>query len=1378
MRLLEVKPLTLFLYLILFIPGSGQSTDRGLRGGYPIIASEGKVYVGTPRGLRCYDVNEDDWMVIPLPGGEEGNQINLLGVHQSILWVGTNGGVANADLRLGDWVLHDSTAGLIDNRVHSLGFEEDYVWVGTRTGASRFDELSQEWWSYGEEDGLAGWVNDIAVDGRTVWFATDGGVVEWDSEFEAWRPHKEAPPPMNQWVESILATRDYVWFFGRNGVGRFNKVLRSWNIYTEEEGLKGNQVNDLALEGDSIWMVTPDGVSVYDPESDRWDDFREQRHLPSRDVRSAVVTSEEVWFGTAEGVARYDRRSRDWRIFSVAEGMSSPQVMSMHLYGDILFVTTEEAVDYFKLSEERWYSVDVSPLELKRSGFFSLGEGEGARLQLSPQLGVALRGRATYQVERVDDESPETETRSDLRLITDLPGERTVYGFYNDTDPEGVKYGLKYKGEEGDLLQEAALGDVRCDLGRVELIQSLGLYGGGVKLGWGRRDATVGERQVRLTGWTGDRTTGWETDLFVGSKRKHAVEVRDIDYLRGIYYVLDTTSTLLPILPETETVWVDDGDQENNTPNTLEDGEIGGVLGDFDLLIPGEDYILDYGKGALRFASPRSDTDVIAVRYEFSGGGGGRWEGVIQDTTRQGYQLLNHYSLGGAGLIPYSLSVKILDLNGVEQPLCDFGLDGNLDGLVDSELVDYQGGVLHFSHLRPFPEEVYLPSAPTHLYTIHVEYETRSPLFHLSHQRLMRESEVVLVDGQPLRRGEDYVLDYTSGYLLMLREELIGERSDVEVRYEYWTEPGEGFGSVAAEVGLHRNLRAGVRGIQFEEESTDTTSENIKLLDASGELRFSLAGLGLILPLELAHSTGPDEKGQAYRSEVLVSSERLRVRGAHEVWEEGYNSLLTRRSKLGLLTRRSLVSAEYHLTHYLPVSLSWKSQFSAPGDSGIGGKEESLQGMVLLSKKDLPVLGISSQINSTTTFVSSSRRRTLRGNLEWELPKGLLPLRALKVSSYLSRTWEEEGAEEPTSQEGVYDAGLARMRVSPIREVEVGLSYRHQRSRKLALEQTESEPRYGANELILSSRCDRVPGLSLLLRGEGSVGEEFLPEGGRTRDLSLERRKELGLEVYPGVWTRRLNPLSVQLNASSNWSGYLVGVGRSLSLGESFWDEPASDEVVTHSRGSQQSISGELRPMTTLILSSAYQKLWDEQKELGTTLRRLTEVYTNRLEVRPRFRSTLRAELNLEEEETVEVRKMMRTLPLIRWEERWGENLLSKLSLSYSRVSSQEGEIEGLTTSITPGLGVTLRYERLWLLGGVNLSNDLSVSWVDNDTWTGESSTTTYSTQLRIELRPVKVVRFRTRVALSYENGSPSVAYHVQPSALSSTLSLRLSAQL
>ena len=144
-------------------------------------------------------------------------------------------------------------------------------------------------------------------------------------------------------------------------------------------------------------------------------------------------------------------------------------------------------------------------------------------------------------------------------------------------------------------------------------------------------------------------------------------------------------------------------------------------------------------------------------------------------------------------IISHSFTMKIIDQFGIQQSLANFGLDANHDGFVDPEWIDYKQGVLTFPDLQPFPSAVYTFNDSASIYQLQFSFETEITIFNLSQSQLVRESEVVIVDGEILTRGEDYVLDYTSGALLIVKEGIVAEDSEIQVNYEYYRNTREKF---------------------------------------------------------------------------------------------------------------------------------------------------------------------------------------------------------------------------------------------------------------------------------------------------------------------------------------------------------------------------------------------------------------------------------------------------------------------------------------------------------------------------------------------------------------------------------------------------------
>ena len=167
-----------------------------------------------------------------------------------------------------------------------------------------------------------------------------------------------------------------------------------------------------------------------------------------------------------------------------------------------------------------------------------------------------------------------------------------------------------------------------------------------------------------------------------------------------------------------------------------------------------------------------------------------------------------------------------------------FGLDRNGDGEVDLKYLDtlngrvdfsdYSGDVLDPDSVRPFDLIRYLdgsdPSGisadlPERLaqiradlgdvsfksmleqldnsdiysesisreskYRIYTDYYSTHPMFMLNQFGIIENSEKVVVDGDVLSRGRDYIIDYLTGTVQILESATISPNSDVEITYEY-----------------------------------------------------------------------------------------------------------------------------------------------------------------------------------------------------------------------------------------------------------------------------------------------------------------------------------------------------------------------------------------------------------------------------------------------------------------------------------------------------------------------------------------------------------------------------------------------------------------
>ena len=320
---------------------------------------------------------------------------------------------------------------------------------------------------------------------------------------------------------------------------------------------------------------------------------------------------------------------------------------------------------------------------------------------------------------------------------------------------------------------------------------------------------------------------------FSGQNSLVVRDISDIIFLARTYYDLlgdlpeAVRATKLSIKVGSERLFRDDRNLATNTANTVKKTIFGQgadtFAGDFDPLVTGQDYFIDYQLGIVQFKTPVSGNAVLSVSFTAADGT------VVTDSMIKNenvtdsyrvYELKNRYALGSNNIIRNDpdFIVQIRDLN--NNPGFDkdsdaertpdvpynqiFGLDQNGDGRVDEKNVDFDFGILRFPDSTPFIAEdatlaalglagradlsnpqIYTSNIPTQKYKIHVEYIQKTNVY-LLNPSIVKNSEIITVDGTRMIRDQDYFLDYTSGFLQFLRPDLITSKSLIVVDYEYF----------------------------------------------------------------------------------------------------------------------------------------------------------------------------------------------------------------------------------------------------------------------------------------------------------------------------------------------------------------------------------------------------------------------------------------------------------------------------------------------------------------------------------------------------------------------------------------------------------------
>ncbi|MFB6344668.1 MAG: hypothetical protein ABEK50_02715, partial [bacterium] len=325
-----------------------------------------------------------------------------------------------------------------------------------------------------------------------------------------------------------------------------------------------------------------------------------------------------------------------------------------------------------------------------------------------------------------------------------------------------------------------------------------------------------GPESVSVYGVASEKKGETKKKVFTGNNQRRVPDpIADISPVRRTYYqpLADTPagSRSLPIQVDSERIFLDDQNENNNDANTLEDkvvtNDTVSYQGDFDVLTAGEDYSINYRTGVIRFKRTIQDNFALAVSLTLNDGTRIS-DFLIKDPDESEkfdkYHLLNRYQLASRNIVRNDPNrvLEIRDPTDATQPNGGksysqlLGMDNNNDGVIDDEFIDFELGVLRFPDTRPFvstalgsngadtnPTVYGPPSRREKVYEIYQEILVEENSYNLG-VNVVRGSEKITVDGQQLERGSDYSIDYQTGFLTFFDHIKIDDETRIEVDYE------------------------------------------------------------------------------------------------------------------------------------------------------------------------------------------------------------------------------------------------------------------------------------------------------------------------------------------------------------------------------------------------------------------------------------------------------------------------------------------------------------------------------------------------------------------------------------------------------------------
>jgi hypothetical protein len=1070
------------------------------------------VFLATDYGIYAFNRDAQTLARLATPAGHD-DSVSALGLDDGVLWVAGAKGLASADVRVNDWRTYE-----LGGAVSGLAFDRRYVWAGGDFGLKRLDKFAETWEQVADFR-----VNDVLADGRFLWLATASGVRRYNPEFER---IEEVPVPAGAFSR-IVNTPGRVWFLGLDSLRSLSRSTDKWTAYA------ARAFEGFSVFGDSLFAVDDGRVWRYEPGADIWAVVTELEPVPA--VRAVQADNQGLALATGLGLVNYDWSSRSIVLTSRKDGLPDDSLVGVWRDSRSLLVASRQSIELRNPDTKTWQAERLVRSGARTRDIVALDDA-GAHLRALPGVDVRLSGRASWSGQtRVPGSGLASQENVNLGLTAEHRTGRTGSLFYDDSDKDQVMYGLTYRGRESDLLPRAAAGRLGTEYADFNVIPGFAMLGGRTRLRYRSQDLNLQAGMLQ---------SQRRSEFFTGQQREHELAVRDIDYLPGTFFRID--ARCVPVTAAADTVFVDDRSAASNGPGTRTGATRGGITGDFDVLIDGQDYFLDRARGRIQFAARQPSQSIIVLAFD------GQDIVIQSDAVRNSVQE-NVYRFGRE-ITPGSFELDVRDTLGTAHPLSEFGLDADGDGRIDPGFLNADLGYLTFPADRPFPDPVY--DETVNVFTLNARYRTESPLYWLAHTPIERNSDEVTVDGDALARGSDYVIDYSSGVLLILRPDLVSEHSRIAVQYSS-VERSQRALAYSAQANLHA-----ARGVEVNPGFTGIDQKRFGHLSGRLELGKSDRHSLRMVPQIAVNTAGALAQNHTLNANYGILSSRVEY-SAYSPEFEAFGADTTQygrlRHRIGgafglepvpqlradVRYRRELLGDSLRSAEYASGKVSFR-RTGLPGGQFLVGQDrlpDAMQRRARLGADyEVTLLRSRVQLSGFAQGAEVETQRTQRNMEDTE-------------SSVSSRTTPRplcsvaQDQKRDTVVNYLVDAGLTL-------PIAIAANVRYSQDRlfgSLSNARVKDQCRVRLN-------VDAIPGISC--SGSYELDDARYDVSG-AQDVELEHSLHTDLHVAPGRWWSHLSIVNLSAGAGQDFDEYLEDVAASyrpprLAI------EPVAAGVVSH----------------------------------------------------------------------------------------------------------------------------------------------------------------------------------------------------------------------
>ncbi len=226
---------------------------------YAIEGGKRFIFFGTDLGVVRYDKKEDDWQTFTRAQRLLSEKINDLLIVGKKLYIATNRGFNWLDIGFKN-IQRSKDSRLNSIPVSRISADDSLLYLATAYGIYRYDPKTDRISVF--KTGSAVLDVNIGVVGTnndTLWFAGDGGIAFRDPKTKNWNSFTQ----IRMHFYDIAFTPGTVWFATDQGLLKYETAQNYWYLYTTRDGLADNHVFRIDIDDIDMWLSTDSGVTVF-----------------------------------------------------------------------------------------------------------------------------------------------------------------------------------------------------------------------------------------------------------------------------------------------------------------------------------------------------------------------------------------------------------------------------------------------------------------------------------------------------------------------------------------------------------------------------------------------------------------------------------------------------------------------------------------------------------------------------------------------------------------------------------------------------------------------------------------------------------------------------------------------------------------------------------------------------------------------------------------------------------------------------------------------------------------------------------------------------------------------------------------------------------